>query len=84
MKTTVPLEKLLEAYAIVQAVEEYISEEKQRLLSALLLDDEDTSTSVHQTAQQYTRYKVRYRTLCDIERAMEHARYEYAYATKEE
>jgi hypothetical protein len=42
MKTTVPLEKLLEAYAIVQAVEEYISEEKQRLLSALLLDDEDT------------------------------------------
>jgi len=84
MKTTVPLEKLLEAYAVVQAIEEFISEEKERLISALLLADEDTATSVHQTVQQYTQRKVRYRTLCDIERAMEHARYEFAYSTKEE
>jgi hypothetical protein len=84
MKTTVPLEKLLEAYAVVQAIEEFIREEKQRLISALLLADEDTATSVHQTVQQYTQNKVRYRTLCDIERTIEHARYEYAYATKEE
>jgi predicted Zn-dependent peptidase len=84
MKTTVPLEKLLEAHAVVQAIEEFISEEKQRLLTALLLADEDTATSIHQTVQQYTQYKVRYRTLCDIERAIEHARYEFAYSTKEE
>jgi len=85
MKTTVPLEKLLEAYYIVQAIEEFIGEEKQRLLTALLLDDEATA-SVHQTVQQYTQHKVRYRTLCDIERAMEHARYEFTYSvgTKEE
>jgi uncharacterized protein YgbK (DUF1537 family) len=85
MRTTVPLEKLLEAYAIVQAIEEFISEEKQRLLTALLYADEAT-TSVHQTVQQYTQQKVRYRTLCDIERAIEHARYEFTYSvgTKEE
>jgi transposase len=83
MKTTVPLERLLEAYAVLQTIEEFISEEKQRLLNALLLADEDTAT-VHQTVQQYTQYKVRYRTLCDIERTIEHARYEYAYASKEE
>jgi hypothetical protein len=86
MKTTVPLEKLLEAYAVVQTIEDFIREEKQRLLSSLLLADEDLSTSVHQTVQQYTQYKVRYRTLCDIERAIEHARYEFTYSigTKEE
>jgi len=84
MKTTVPLEKLLEAYAIVQAIEEFIGEEKQRLLTALLHDDEATA-SVHQTVQQYTQAKVRYRTLCDIERAIEHTRYEFTYSigTKE-
>ena len=86
MKTVVPLEKLLEAYAVVQAIEEFIREEKQRLLSNLLLADEDATVSVHQTVQQYTQYKVRYRTLCDIERAIEHARYEFTYSigTKEE
>jgi hypothetical protein len=86
MKTTVPLEKLLEAYYIVQAIEEFIREEKQRLLSNLLFADEDTAVSVHQTVQQYTQQKVRYRTLCDIERAIEHARYEFTYSvgTKEE
>ena len=86
MKTTVPLEKLLEAYYIVQTIEEFIREEKQRLLSDLLLADEDTTVSVHQAVQQYTQQKVRYRTLSDIERAIEHARYEFTYSigTKEE
>jgi predicted Zn-dependent peptidase len=86
MKTTVPLEKLLEAYYIVQTIEEFIREEKQRLLSNLLLADEDTTVSIHQTVQQYTQQKVRYRTLSDIERAIEHARYEFTYSigTKEE
>ena len=75
----------MEAYAVVQAIEEFIGEEKQRLLTALLLADEDTA-SVHQTVQKYTQQKVRYRTLCDIERAIEHARYEFTYSvgTKEE
>jgi hypothetical protein len=80
MKTTVPLEKLLEAYYIVQAIEEFIKEEKQRLLTTLLYDDEDPTISVHQAVQQYTQAKVRYRTLIDIERAIEHARYEFAYS----
>jgi hypothetical protein len=86
MKTTVPLEKLLEAYAIVQALEEFIREEKQRLLTDLLLTDETATVSVHQAVQQYTQHKVRYRTLCDIERAIEHARYEFTYSigTEEE
>ncbi len=82
MKTAVPLEKLLEAYYIVKTIEEFIAEEKQRLLTALLYNDEDPAVSVHQTVQQYTQYKVRYRTLCDIERAIEHARYEFAYSTE--
>jgi Tfp pilus assembly pilus retraction ATPase PilT len=90
MRTTVPLEKLLEAYYIVQTIEEFIREEKQRLLTTLLYSDEDPAVSVHQTVQQYTQAKVRYRTLLDIERAMEHARYEFIYSvgsdskTKEE
>ena len=86
MKTTVPLEKLLEAYYIVQTIEEFIGEEKQRLLTTLLYADEDPAVSVHQTIQQYTQAKVRYRTLTDIERAIEHARYEFTYSvgTKEE
>ncbi len=82
MKTTVPLEKLLEAYFVMQSLEEFIAEEKQRLLTALLYADEDPAVSVHQTVQQYTQTKVRYRTLCDIERAIEHARYEFTYSVK--
>ncbi len=82
MKTTVPLEKLLEAYAVVQTLEEFIREEKQRLLTALLYED-DPSISVHQAVQQYTQYRARYRTLCDIERAIEHARYEFTYSVGE-
>jgi len=69
MRMPIPLDELLKAYHIVKELENYIREQKQRLIFELI-EGEEMSKEVLAT------YRASLRTLKEIERTIEHASYE--------